>query len=90
MSFTTTLQKALNTSDTEYVNDTEVERYLYPGEDFNDTVRLILADDEEVTFSLQQAVEVSEGCAAITDVEGKEFTIYFEVNRPLAASDMGR
>lgn len=89
MSFTTTLQEALNASSTEYVEGEEVSAYHYTGEDFDDKVILGLAITPEVTFDLQQEIEVdSRGYATVKDVEGFSHRIYFEVNRPLTASDM--
>ena len=91
MSFTTTLQKALNASSTEYVEGAEVSAYHfhYPGDTFADKVRLGLANDSEVTFDLQQEIEVNRwGYATAKDVEGFSHRIYFEVKRPLAARDM--
>lgn len=89
MSFTTTLQKALNVSNTEYVEGAEVSAYHYPGDTFDDKVRLDLANDSEFTFGLQQEIEVdSRGYATAKDVEGFSHRVYFEVNRPLAARDM--
>ena len=89
MSFTTTLQKALNVSSTEYVEGAEVSAYHYPGDTLDDKVRLDLANDSEVTFDLQQEIEVdSRGHATAKDVEGFSHRICFEVNRPLAARDM--
>ena len=90
MSFTTTLQKALNASSTEYVEGAEVSAYHYPGDTLDDKVRLDLAERyAEFTFDLQQEIEVdSRGYATAKDVEGYSHRICFEVNRPLAASDM--
>ena len=89
MSFTTTLQKALNASDTKYVEGEEVEAYHYTGEDFDDKVILCLAIASDATFDLQQEIEVdSRGYATAKDVEGFSHRVYFEVNRPLTASDM--
>lgn len=89
MSFTTTLQRALNVSNTEYVEGAEVSAYHYPGDPFDDKVHLYLANDSEFTFDLQQEIEVdSRGHATAKDVEGFSHRICFEVNRPLAARDM--
>lgn len=89
MRFTTTLQKALNVSSTEYVEGAEVSAYHYPGDTLDDKVHLYLANDSEVTFDLQQEIEVdSRGHATAKDVEGFSHRICFEVNRPLAARDM--
>ena len=91
MSFTTTLLKALNVSSTEYVEGAEVIAYhfYYPDDTFAEKVHLYLANDSEFTFDLQQEIEVgSRGYATAKDVEGFSHRICFEVNRPLAASDM--
>jgi hypothetical protein len=90
VSFTTTLQKALNVSSTEYVEGAEVSAYHYPGDTLDDKVHLYTANDSEFTFDLQQEIEVdSKGYATAKDVEGFSHRIYFEVNRPLNARDMG-
>ena len=89
MSFTTTLQKALNVSSTEYVEGAEVSAYHYPGDTFDDKVHLYLANDSEFTFDLQQEIEVdSRGHATAKDVEGFSHRICFEVQRPLNARDL--
>ena len=90
MSFTTTLQKALNVSSTEYVEGAEVSAYHYPGDTFDDKVHLYLANDSEFTFDLQQEIEVdSKGYATAVDIEGFSHRICFEVQRPLNARDLG-
>ena len=89
MNFTTTLQKALNVSSTEYVEGAEVSAYHYPGDTFDDKVHLYLANDSEFTFDLQQEIEVdSRGHATAKDVEGFSHRICFEVQRPLNARDL--
>lgn len=89
MSFTTTLQKALNVSSTEYVEGAEVSAYHYPGDTLDDKVRLDLTDDSEVTFDQQQWVEVSgTGHGWAVDTEGTRRRIYFVVHRPLCADDV--
>lgn len=89
MSFTTTLQKALNASSTEYVEGAEVSAYHYPGDTFDDKVHLYLDNDSEFTFDLQQEIEVdSRGHATAKDVEGFSHRICFEVQRPLNARDL--
>ena len=91
MSFTTTLQKALNVSSTEYVEGAEVSAYHfhYPDDTFADKVRLYLDNDSEFTFDLQQEIEVdSRGHATAKDVEGFSRRICFEVQRPLNARDL--
>lgn len=89
MTFTTTLNKALNVSDTEYVDGAEVEKYYYPGADLDDTVCLELANEESETFYLQQEIEVnSKGIATVLSVEGIGHRILFEISRPLVARDM--
>lgn len=89
MSFTTTLQKALNVSSTEYVEGAEVSAYHYPSDTFDDKVHLYLANDSEFTFDLQQEIEVdSRGHATAKDVEGFSHRICFEVQRPLNARDL--
>ena len=89
MSFTTTLQKALNASSTEYVEGAEVSAYHYPGDTLDDKVHLYLANDSESTFDLQQEIEVdSRGHATAKDVEGFSHRICFEVQRPLNARDL--
>ena len=90
MSFTTTLQKALNVSSTEYVEGAEVSAYHYPGASLDDKVHLYTANDSEFTFDLQQEIEVdSRGYATAKDVEGFSHRICFEVQRPLNARDLG-
>lgn len=90
MSFTTTLQKALNVSSTEYVEGAEVSAYHYPGDTLDDKVRLDLAERyAEFTFDLQQEIEVdSKGYATAVDIDGRSHRIYFEVQRPLNARDL--
>lgn len=89
MTFTTTLQKALHVSNTEYVEGAEVSAYHYPGDTLDDKVHLYLANDSEFTFDLQQEIEVdSRGHATAKDVEGFSHRICFEVKRPLAARDI--
>ena len=89
MSFTTTLQKALNVSSTEYVEGAEVSAYHYPGDTLDDKVHLYTANDSEFTFDLQQEIEVdSKGYATAKDVEGFSHRICFEVQRPLNARDL--
>lgn len=88
MTFQTTLKKALNASDREAVNNYDIEGYHYPS-GFDATVELIDVDDSRYEFDLDQTITVrDDGGALVTDVEGQQYLVTFEVIRPLCQGDL--
>lgn len=85
MSFTTTLQNAVNSASITIVDDYEIDTV---GELANNGLRLSCGRD--IDFDVDNAeIEIdSDGCTTIVDRDGNELSIEFRVSRPMTAADL--